>query len=57
MLNIVMELVSFGGTAVQQSAALNDSYRIGFQDGVKKERDRINILVEHLPDYLRKADQ
>lgn len=44
------------GMAVQQSAALNDSYRRGFQDGVKKERDRINILVEQLSDNLRKAD-
>ena len=44
-------------TAVQQSAALNDSYRRGFQDGVKKEHDRINILMEQLSDNLRKADQ
>ena len=45
------------GTAVQQSAALNDSYRRGFQDGIKQEHDRINILVEQLSDNLRKADQ
>ena len=34
-------------TAVRQSAALSDSYKRGFQDGVKKEHDRImNILRE-----------
>lgn len=34
-----------------------DSYRRGFQDGVKQEHDRINILMEQLSDNLRKADQ
>ena len=34
-------------TAVRQSAALSDSYKRGFQDGVKKEHDRImDILRE-----------
>lgn len=33
-------------TAVQQSAALNDAYRRGFQDGVTKEHDRIMDILE-----------
>ena len=33
-------------TAIQQTAALGDSYRRGFNDGVKKEHDRIMDILE-----------
>ena len=33
-------------TATAQSAMLSDSYRRGFQDGVKKEHDRIMDILE-----------
>ena len=33
-------------TASAQSAMLSDSYRRGFQDGVKKEHDRIMSILE-----------
>ena len=40
-------------TASAQSAMLSDSYRRGFQDGVKKEHDRImDILKEREEEEL-----
>lgn len=33
-------------TAIQQTALLNREYRRGFQDGVKKEHDRIESIIK-----------
>ena len=39
-------------TAVAQSAMLSDSYRRGFQDGVKKEHDRIMDILKEREEEL-----
>ena len=39
-------------TAAAQSSMLSDSYRLGFQDGVKKEHDRIMDVLKELEEEL-----
>ena len=39
-------------TAAAQSAMLSDSYRRGFQDGVKKEHDRIMDILKECEEGL-----